>query len=126
MTAELRIGLIGAGYIAGWHAAALRAVPGMRLAAICDAAPAAASAMARACNVPAFDSVGAMIAAGAVDAVHVLTPPPTHASIAIECLTAGLHVLAESEEVGVHLATSEDGLRELLAYYLSSGDAAPG
>ena len=31
-----QIGLLGAGYIADWHAAALKTVPGVRLAAICD------------------------------------------------------------------------------------------
>jgi len=33
---ELRVGLIGAGYIATWHADALRATPGVRVAAVCD------------------------------------------------------------------------------------------
>lgn len=92
---DIRVGLIGAGYIATWHADAIRATPGLRLAAVCDAAPEAAGALAAALGVPAFGSVADLIAAGAVDAVHVLTPPQTHAAIAMECLAAGLHVLVE-------------------------------
>ncbi len=95
MTPDLRIGLIGAGYIAGWHADAVRATPGLRLAAVCDTSPEAGEALARALGVPYFASVEALIAAGAVDAVHVVTPPSSHAAIALQCLGAGLHVLVE-------------------------------
>lgn len=93
--ADLRIGLIGAGYIAGWHSGAVRATRGMRLAAVCDASAEAGEALAGGLGVPYFPSVDALIASGAVDAVHVLTPPSSHAAIAIQCLQAGLHVLVE-------------------------------
>ncbi|WP_127903624.1 NAD-dependent epimerase/dehydratase family protein [Solirhodobacter olei] len=91
----LRTGLIGAGYIASWHAAALKSVPGVRLAAICDVNRTAAAALAGGYGVPAFTSLEEMLAAKVVDAVHILTPPPSHAPIALDCLKAGLHVLVE-------------------------------
>ncbi|MDZ7711571.1 MAG: NAD-dependent epimerase/dehydratase family protein [Roseovarius sp.] len=91
----IKVGLIGAGYIAGWHAAALRLVPGVRLAAVCDLSASAAEALAAAHGARAFASVDDLIASGEVEAVHILTPPDSHANLARKCLAAGLHVLVE-------------------------------
>mgnify|MGYP005850543557 CR=1 FL=1 len=91
----INVGLIGAGYIAGWHAAALRLTPGVRLAAVCDLSASAAEALAGAYGARAFSSVDDLIASGAVEAVHILTPPDSHAVLARKCLAAGLHVLVE-------------------------------
>lgn len=91
----INVGLIGAGYIAGWHAEALKLVPGARLAAVCDLSAAAAEGLATAQGVRAFSDLDALIASGAVEAVHILTPPDSHAALARKCLAAGLHVLVE-------------------------------
>lgn len=90
-----RVGIIGAGYIATWHADAVQATPGARLAAVCDPSFGAAEDLARAYGVQAFRSVDELIAAGVCDAVHVLTPPSLHRDLALQCLGAGLHVLVE-------------------------------
>lgn len=95
MAGDIKVGLIGAGYIAGWHADALRATPGVRLAAVCDLARGAAEGLASAHGARAFGSVEDMIASGTVEAVHILTPPQSHAALAKTCLAAGLHVLVE-------------------------------
>ena len=92
---DVRIGLIGAGYIAGWHAAAIKALPGLRLTAVCDTTLATAQGLAAACQVPAFGTVDDLLAAGVCDAVHILTPPPTHEPLALQCLAAGLHCFVE-------------------------------
>ncbi|MAU51534.1 MAG: oxidoreductase [Roseovarius sp.] len=91
----INVGLIGAGYIAGWHADALRLTPGVRLAAVCDLSRSAAEALAGAHGARAFGTLEEMIAAGGLHAVHVLTPPDSHAVLARQCLAAGLHVLVE-------------------------------
>lgn len=91
----IRIGLIGAGYISDWHAEAIAAVPGIALSAVCDRSDAAAEAFGRSHGVPHFTDLSEMIAAQACDAVHVLTPPDTHAPIAMTCLRAGLDCLLE-------------------------------
>ncbi|EAQ25692.1 NAD-dependent epimerase/dehydratase family protein [Roseovarius sp. 217] len=91
----INVGLIGAGYIAGWHAEALKLVPGARLAAVCDLSASAAEGLAGAHGARAFSSVEDLIASGAVEAVHILTPPDSHAALARKCLAAGLHVLIE-------------------------------
>lgn len=92
---DIRIGLIGAGYIAGWHAGAIRALPGLRLTAVCDTSLATAQGLAAAYQVPAFGSVDDLIAAGLCDAVHILTPPPSHEPLALQCLGARLHCFVE-------------------------------
>ncbi len=92
---SIRVGLIGAGYIASWHADALRATPGVTLTAICDPSFGAAQGLANACGARAFDSLEALISADVCDAVHILTPPQLHHRLAIQCLTGGLHVLVE-------------------------------
>ena len=108
MTLPVRVGLIGAGYIASWHAEALRATPGVQLQAICDISEPAARGFAEAHGLMAFTSVEALINSGSCDAVHVLTPPNPHAALAQQCLKAGLHVLVEKP-----VATSADQTRAI-------------
>ncbi len=91
----IRAALIGAGYIATWHADAIRATPGVDLVAVCDLSPAAASDLAGTYGIQAFTALDEMIAAGICDAVHIVTPPQSHAALAIQCLEAGLHVMVE-------------------------------
>jgi nucleoside-diphosphate-sugar epimerase/predicted dehydrogenase len=90
-----RIGIIGAGYIATWHADALKASPHATVAAVCDVSLSTAEALAAGYGAQAFGSVADMVAAKVVDAVHILTPPHLHLPIALECIAAGLDVLGE-------------------------------
>ncbi|HJL05385.1 MAG TPA: NAD-dependent epimerase/dehydratase family protein [Polyangiaceae bacterium LLY-WYZ-15_(1-7)] len=106
----IRIGVLGAGYIATWHADAIQATPGAELTAICDTSADAASGMAEAYGAEAFTSVEDLVAAGVCDAVHVLTPPNTHKALTIQCLEAGLHTLVEKP-----VALSADDTREMVA-----------
>jgi predicted dehydrogenase len=105
MSNEIRVGLIGAGYIATWHADALKATPGVRVSAVCDLNEAAAKGLALGYGAQAFTSVEDMIAAKACDAVHILTPPHLHEPLAIQCLNAGLDVLVEKPVSESHAAT---------------------
>ena len=93
--AEVRVGLIGAGYIANWHADALRATPGVRVVAVCDPSSGAAQGLATPLGAQCFGSVADLVAAQVCDAVHILTPPHLHHQIALQCLAAGLHVFIE-------------------------------
>ena len=95
MSTSTRVGLIGAGYIASWHADALRDTPGVQIVAVCDVSETAAKGLAEAYGAKAFTSVEDLIAAKVCDAVHILTPPQLHRPIAIQCLEGGLHVLVE-------------------------------
>lgn len=95
MGKTLKAGIIGAGYIADWHADALRATPGAELTAVCDLSAPAAERLAARHGARAFCDVAGMLAEGGCDIVHVTTPPGSHKDIAVQCLRAGCHVLVE-------------------------------
>jgi predicted dehydrogenase/nucleoside-diphosphate-sugar epimerase len=91
-----RVGLLGAGYIADWHAKAIRAADGLALIAVCDRVKSKADALAAAHRIPhVYQSLADMLASGTIDAVHVLLPPEHHFAAASEILTAGLHAFIE-------------------------------
>lgn len=112
----IRVGILGAGYIATWHADAIVATPGVQLTAICDTSGDAARGMAEAYGAQAFTSVDDLIAAKVCDAVHVLTPPNTHKALALRCFEGGLHCLVEKP-----VALSADDTREVVAAAKSAG-----
>jgi predicted dehydrogenase/nucleoside-diphosphate-sugar epimerase len=88
-----RAGLIGAGYICEFHIAALRRV-GIEIVGVCDVDVTRAKLTAETFGIPVFASAADLAAAGA-NVLHVLTPPHTHASLAVEALDLGCHVLVE-------------------------------
>lgn len=91
-----RICLVGAGGIARIHAEVLARMPGVAVVAVADPRRSAAEALAR--TLPGARAVAsadeAMTGQG-FDAAHVLTPPDTHAAIALPLLEAGRDVLLE-------------------------------
>lgn len=91
----IRVGFVGAGYIASWHADVLSQVPGVKLVAVCDPASVAAKALADQHGATAYSSLAEMLTAGACDALHVLTPPQLHRQHALQGLAGGAHVLVE-------------------------------
>ncbi len=108
MSNPLRAGIIGAGYIATWHADAIKQIPGVLLAAVCDLSETAAADLAGPRGAEAFTDVDEMLASGKVDAVHILTPPHLHADIAEKALRAGVAVLVEKP-----VAVSADEMRRM-------------
>ncbi|GAA1136478.1 Gfo/Idh/MocA family oxidoreductase [Nocardioides aquiterrae] len=109
----LRSGIIGAGFIGGVHAHAVRAAGG-QLVAVADHSPEAAKGgAARLGARAAAESAEALIEADDVDVVHICTPNHLHAPLARLALRAGKAVvcekplattLADAEEIGA-LAT---------------------
>jgi predicted dehydrogenase/nucleoside-diphosphate-sugar epimerase len=90
------IALLGAGYIADWHARALRTIADVELVAICDQAAARARALAAQFGGPrVYDTLDAMLSTERLDAVHVLLPPDLHFDGARTILNAGIDVLLE-------------------------------
>ncbi|HXH23614.1 MAG TPA: Gfo/Idh/MocA family oxidoreductase [Vicinamibacterales bacterium] len=92
----LRIGFIGAGFIADYHAAAVQALGAGRLAWVVDADRRRAESLQRKWG---FGRAGAsaseLLAERRPDVVHVLVPPSLHARMAEAALDAGAHVLVE-------------------------------
>jgi 2-alkyl-3-oxoalkanoate reductase len=91
----LRIGLVGAGYISEFHARAIQRVPNARIVGIADVVNSRATALSARFSIPkVFQTMEAMIDEG-VEIIHILTPPHTHAQLAIAALQNGCHVLVE-------------------------------
>ena len=90
----VKVGLVGAGYIAGSHARGYAADPRAELAYVVEPVAAKAAAMAATYGVQVLPDLDALLASD-VDVVSVCTPSPTHADLAVAALEAGKHVLCE-------------------------------
>lgn len=101
----IRTAIIGAGYIADWHAEALKVTNGAELTAVCDLSQSSANAFAEAYGITAYTDLDEMIDADVCDAVHILTPPNSHAMLAEKCLHAGLHCFVEKPVALSHAET---------------------
>jgi predicted dehydrogenase len=94
--APVRVGLLGYGAIGHEHSRAVRAVPGLELAAVCDTSGDRIEAARRhAPQVRTHTDAEALIADDGVDLVVVSTPPDTHGRWALAALDAGRHVVME-------------------------------
>lgn len=107
-----KVALLGAGYIAEWHAMAVKRAAGAELVAVCDLSRGRAEALAAAQGVAGvYDNLDALLAESGCDAVHVLLPPQYHAEPARTILEAGKDVFLE-KPMCVDSADC-DALREL-------------
>jgi len=90
------VGLLGYGAIGSEHSAAISAVTGLELAAVCDPNPLRVTAARRLVpDVPAYSAAEQMLADPGVGAVIISTPPNTHAQWALRSLEAGKSVVVE-------------------------------
>ena len=97
----VRIGLVGAGFIARWMMEAIAVVPGAQAVAVASAHPERAEAFAAAHSIarsyaglPQMLEGGRRAGAG-IDLIHIGSPNALHAEQAIAALDAGYHVLVE-------------------------------
>ena len=90
---KIKIGIIGAGYIAGVHAAVLARDERVQLAAVYDAVPAAAEKLAGTHNATAVATPLELLERS--DAVYITTPNTQHVSLAIAAVETGKHVFCE-------------------------------
>ncbi|MFN0205009.1 MAG: NAD-dependent epimerase/dehydratase family protein [Planctomycetota bacterium] len=112
-----RVALVGAGYIAETHLAALRATPDVEVVAVCDVDAAKAERFVKKHGIAnAVASISALAGDVRPDAVHVLVPPNLHLGAAKELLSRGIHVLLEKPMV----LNSADG-RALVQHARDSG-----
>ncbi len=105
----VRVGIVGAGGIAGRHIDSLEQIADAQVAAVADTDAARAREVARSCGAHACESLEELF--DLVDTVYILTPPSTHAQIACAAAAAGRHIVCEKP-----LAISvEDGARIVAA-----------
>jgi myo-inositol 2-dehydrogenase / D-chiro-inositol 1-dehydrogenase len=89
----MRVGMIGAGWIATDHVARLRGLGGVELVGVCDLDAERAGALAG--SAAAYTDWRELIERESPDALFVCTPPRTHREIAVTALEQGMHVYLE-------------------------------
>lgn len=107
---RFRVGVVGAGYVCKYHLRALQAIPDVSIIGICDTDFSRAAAVRKEFRLPATYRDLDEMAAARPDAIHLLTPPPSHCSLALQSLRMGCHVLVEKP-----MATSVDECDQMIA-----------
>lgn len=90
---NLRIGVVGAGRLGGFHAQKLVALPGVELVGVADPIETSRNRLAAQCHTQAIADYRALV--DQIDAVVVATPTTLHHEIGCEFLSKGKHVLME-------------------------------
>ena len=93
----IKVGLLGAGRIAGVHATAISSNPGSTLAAVSDYIPANAEKLAAEYGAQAR-TTDEIIADPSIDAVLIATSTDTHSDLIEAATAAGKAVLYEKPE----------------------------
>jgi predicted dehydrogenase len=121
MAKKLRLGMVGAGMIAGIHLDACRDSRNLEFTAICDVDRTRAQALAREFGIPhVFASHKELLKADVCEAVSVCTPNNTHMPISVAAMAAGKDVLCEkpiavnAREAKRMVDTAEKGGRVLM------------
>jgi predicted dehydrogenase len=116
MTTPLRTGIVGSGFVARVHAAAVRDLGGS-VVAVCSRTRAGADQLvAEIGGASAYDSLPELLRDGGVDVVHVCTPNSLHAEQTLVALEHGAHVVCEKP-----LATSSEESARMLEALEASG-----
>jgi predicted dehydrogenase len=91
----MRLGFVGAGFVADYYGATLGLHPELSVAAVCDHAASRATSFAERFGGRVVADVDAMVSADDVDLVVNLTDPRTHLSVSMAAIAAGKHVYSE-------------------------------
>ena len=94
MSKSLRVGVVGAGLIAGRHVRAYTKAKGVDVVAVADTHLAKAEQLAASVGAEAYAGLDEVLALGP-DAISICTPPSSHAGLTVRALQAGRHVLCE-------------------------------
>jgi predicted dehydrogenase len=113
----LRAAIVGCGRISAYHLAALRNIPAVEIAAVCDRDDRAARECAtregiRGC----YTDAEAMMQEVRPDVVHLLTPPGSHLELAELAIRYGAHLYIEKP-----LAASEADARRIVELAQEAG-----
>lgn len=108
---KLRVGIVGCGQMGRWHLDSYRANPRVEVVAFADTNARNAEKFAEEHGGKAYASVREMIRDARLDAASICTVPSTHRDIALELLSAGIHVLCE-KPLAVSAAEAEEMVRK--------------
>ncbi len=119
----IRVAMLGYGAIGFEHGTAASQVPGLEFAAVCDRNPARLEEARHAfADVRIYEDASQIARDPAIDLVIVSTPPNTHASLALQMLEAGKHVVVEkpfsmtTQEANAMISLAEKVGRVLTVY----------
>ncbi len=118
-TADLRVGIVGTGFIGRVHARSAR-LAGARIAGVAASSPESAAAAATDLGADrGFASGAELVVSDEVDVVHICAPNHLHLPLALAALAAGKHVVCEKP-----IALDSAGAAELVAAAEASGRVA--
>jgi predicted dehydrogenase len=109
---EVRVGIIGAGYIGDRHATNLLGFADVDVVAVADVATARTEALAARCDARAYDDWEVMLGQERMDALYICVPPFAHGRPEHGALDLGLPFLVE-KPLAVDLPTAEDIARRV-------------
>src|SRR4051812_42967160 len=91
------VGLVGCGAVAAYHVERgyRRLADLVRVSAVCDARPDRAEALAQSCGARPYTDLASLLAGAEIDGVDLCVPHHLYASLALQALHAGKHVLVE-------------------------------
>src|SRR5438128_6588198 len=105
--AKIGVGIVGLGMAVKPHALALRELaPRIELIGAFSRSPARRTEFGKSYGLPTVDSLSALLDDSRVQVLLILTPPRTHAALALQAAKAGKHVLLE-KPIDVDLASAE-------------------
>jgi predicted dehydrogenase len=92
----MKVAIIGCGFVSDSHVACLKRLHDIEIVAVADTDEDAARRLANSFGIPkVFRDTGSLLSETAPEVVHLLTPPQTHAEIALQAMQSGCHVLLE-------------------------------
>lgn len=108
MNKNIKIGVVGVGYLGRFHAQKYAAMEGVELVGVADADAGRAAQIANECATRPYSNYREMLPL--VDAVSVVVPTSLHHAIGTICLQAGVDVLME-KPITTTLAQADDLIR---------------
>ncbi len=106
---NIRVGILGCGFMGETHAKNLARIPGVEVAALCDADAARAQALKQRlalADALVSDDADRMIAAGGLDALFVCLPPFAHHGQVERAAGCGIHLFLE-KPIALDVARAE-------------------
>lgn len=95
VSAPLRVGFVGGGFMAAVHSRAARAARASLVGIVSSSATSSAAAADLLGFESAYPSTESLLADPTIDAVHIVTPNATHFDLALAAVRQGKHVVCE-------------------------------
>ena len=92
---KIKVGIVGTGFIGPAHIEALRRLPNVEVAALCEVTIELAEAKAKQLGIPRWYTFDELMKQDDIECVHICTPNFLHYSQSKAALLAGKHVVCE-------------------------------